>query len=601
MDLASLRALARQLTPLPASADGYSAAAETEQYRAVATQLKELICTADDFEVVDHDAVTDLAIAGTTLALRARAAPPGAPTAITELPADLVEVFAHLARQPEPVLFGGMKLPLVCGVALCSLVWTRQEVCNGVAGGDVPWSLLFPQTTGSAEAQEAMLSKHIHTAMNMLENEDATHPALRRILPLYIFVCTSNNGAQPKEFHRRLISMRHPSPWERLLNWVAAFPLTFGTSASDAWALEQGVILMTNMMVFSPDSERAKADPEIYAEYAMAFLNKGVTKKIVEYITGVVHEPLSEQHQALAHAYIALMNLAQPKACHTRIVENTDGCIGCTATELHQALMWAVENGGALPKTWGMFSADVRAAMALAMLFGHEESEPGANTVPKHVSEKLVEMLHGALAGLNASSPVNACEALMSLSVSDANTANLVSSGLLDVIAVVLTQGEEILATRDAMMRYDVTNAREAFAAVLLNLSLSTQSVDAVLAHVAVRGGIEHALADAANMTGLAKKRLGDTLLALKLSQETASPHHGSGPASGELAARRHVMISYSWSQQPEVLRIRAALGARGYAVWLDVEQMSGSTVDASECAPKLPLLSPFRVLDACC
>eukprot|EP01050_Picozoa_sp_SAG11_P006205 SAG11_NODE_473_length_9186_cov_2.540332_3_plen_1067_part_00 len=45
--------------------------------------------------------------------------------------------------------------------------------------------------------------------------------------------------------------------------------------------------------------------------------------------------------------------------------------------------------------------------------------------------------------------------------------------------------------------------------------------------------------------------------------------------------AGKHVMVSYCWAQQPMIKRIHGALVERGYAVWIDVEQMKGSTVDA--------------------
>jgi hypothetical protein len=42
-----------------------------------------------------------------------------------------------------------------------------------------------------------------------------------------------------------------------------------------------------------------------------------------------------------------------------------------------------------------------------------------------------------------------------------------------------------------------------------------------------------------------------------------------------------HIMASYNWGHQDTILRLVKALQARGYAVWVDVEQMKGSTVDA--------------------
>ena len=37
-----------------------------------------------------------------------------------------------------------------------------------------------------------------------------------------------------------------------------------------------------------------------------------------------------------------------------------------------------------------------------------------------------------------------------------------------------------------------------------------------------------------------------------------------------------HVMLSYSWSQQPLLQEISKRLWAQGYNVWMDIEQMSG-------------------------
>ena len=44
-------------------------------------------------------------------------------------------------------------------------------------------------------------------------------------------------------------------------------------------------------------------------------------------------------------------------------------------------------------------------------------------------------------------------------------------------------------------------------------------------------------------------------------------------------------MMSYNWDHQPVIKRIHAALVQRGYSMWIDVEQMKGSTVDAMSLA----------------
>lgn len=43
-------------------------------------------------------------------------------------------------------------------------------------------------------------------------------------------------------------------------------------------------------------------------------------------------------------------------------------------------------------------------------------------------------------------------------------------------------------------------------------------------------------------------------------------------------------MISYNWGVQPMVVEIKKRLDALGFNVWLDVEQMAGSTLEASMC-----------------
>jgi hypothetical protein len=44
-------------------------------------------------------------------------------------------------------------------------------------------------------------------------------------------------------------------------------------------------------------------------------------------------------------------------------------------------------------------------------------------------------------------------------------------------------------------------------------------------------------------------------------------------------------MVSYCWAQQDVVKRIHASLVKRGYRVWIDIEQMRGSTVESMAAA----------------
>ena len=43
----------------------------------------------------------------------------------------------------------------------------------------------------------------------------------------------------------------------------------------------------------------------------------------------------------------------------------------------------------------------------------------------------------------------------------------------------------------------------------------------------------------------------------------------------------KHVMISYNWEQQELMLKIRDTLKNSGYKVWMDVDKIGGSTLEA--------------------
>jgi hypothetical protein len=115
---------------------------------------------------------------------------------------------------------------------------------------------------------------------------------------------------------------------------------------------------------------------------------------------------------------------------------------------------------------------------------------------------------------------------------------------------------------------------------VLLHLALSDKTVQSVVAHDHVRAGLLHAEADTANLTSKASALVGKVKVRLNMvdgkgQQEQIERVQAYG------ASQRHVMISYCWAQQDTVMRIKSSLTDRGYNCWLDVEQMSGSTVDA--------------------
>jgi hypothetical protein len=74
--------------------------------------------------------------------------------------------------------------------------------------------------------------------------------------------------------------------------------------------------------------------------------------------------------------------------------------------------------------------------------------------------------------------------------------------------------------------------------------------------------------------------------------QRPQPPGRGAAATRGEddgLAqlqpSLQHIMVSYNWGQQVVIKRIARALKARKYRVWIDIEKMQGSTIEAMAAA----------------
>ena len=88
-----------------------------------------------------------------------------------------------------------------------------------------------------------------------------------------------------------------------------------------------------------------------------------------------------------------------------------------------------------------------------------------------------------------------------------------------------------------------------------------------------MKKGIDNALADSAHLTPKTTKRLNDTLFRLQLATEDgaqAVKQRRDAAIEGTGADARQIMLSYCWSQQEVVLRIRGELGQRKYKIWID-------------------------------
>ena len=354
-------------------------------------------------------------------------------------------------------------------------------------------------------------------------------------------------------------------------------------------------------------------DPEVMTRFGRAAIRSGLVAlllRVAAAFSKVPAESCSRASGMVALACVPLQMISMGDGCARRIVAGAESPVA-----LHTTLMAAVEHGGIAARGCNFYKLENYAAMCLCVLFGGQESDDSDSelcTVPRRVLVSLVEQFLAVMKGTNGANPVNMACCMLAASVSDANTAELVGGlkkgevetaeeqwsksdsdfiapvaselegGLLDGITMALTQGDAELADRQIWFKYDITRTREVCSAILLNLALSVKTVDAVAGHSALLQAVEHALSDGPHLTHRMNKKLQDVQLALEMHSEAGqAAAKDRVQAAAENSGSRHVMLSYAWAQQELVLRLRRELGRRNYSIWIDVEQMQGSTVDS--------------------
>ena len=128
--------------------------------------------------------------------------------------------------------------------------------------------------------------------------------------------------------------------------------------------------------------------------------------------------------------------------------------------------------------------------------------------------------------------------------------------------------------------------------------------------HTGITPSVKAASEDHAYLTPKSKKLLRHILFQIERcgeddataagTEQAPSARAASGAARGKVASAsavgRHIMISYAWEQQETVMRIRRALGERGYTCWVDLEQMQvgDSLLHVPACLPA-PCTLPCR------
>eukprot|EP00045_Choanoeca_perplexa_P013187 m.147711 g.147711 ORF g.147711 m.147711 type:complete len:903 (-) comp16270_c0_seq5:84-2792(-) len=206
----------------------------------------------------------------------------------------------------------------------------------------------------------------------------------------------------------------------------------------------------------------------------------------------------------------------------------------------------------------------LQAACGIAMLVGHIESHPSLK-----IDARIMTMFRDALECALKEEPyksVNSVpEALLKplqrLAVNDDNK-RIVADVCTDILLNILDpKYTEYSKGSDEESQ---TLAAEILAAVLFSTSLDKhrlERVKTILQHLQ-QAGSEPVKEQAA----------------LALFNLTEKPKSSS---EADLAKSKHVMISYNWTHQAFALKVKAWMEKAGYSVWIDVDQMQGSILEA--------------------
>lgn len=185
------------------------------------------------------------------------------------------------------------------------------------------------------------------------------------------------------------------------------------------------------------------------------------------------------------------------------------------------------------------------------------------------------------------------CQALLSLCISDANKPLLLTNRnfLPHLVHGLLLEPKHHRSK--AVHPGDPTDFESVKAAIqrdysecLQQLALYPAGRDAMLEDESVVPALRQLSSADASVcwSSGAKQCASGALMALEQQQarqpESASPATG-GAKVGAVGGGRHVMLSYPWVFQPTMIRLNESLKARGFICWFDLEDMTGSTMDA--------------------
>eukprot|EP00041_Stephanoeca_diplocostata_P020671 m.467209 g.467209 ORF g.467209 m.467209 type:complete len:1019 (+) comp21634_c0_seq2:536-3592(+) len=334
-----------------------------------------------------------------------------------------------------------------------------------------------------------------------------------------------------------------------------------------------------------------------WSQWMTPFNNSGCVDVLIRFLQAFTQlEDISKTHPVITIGVSTLLV----------VVGNDDNIrrrIVVTAQTRHRLdvidlLLYLIDHADEVPDYVGATKYDkaivgtmIVAKLLIASDDDNAEAE-GVNNI--EISEKIVsDLVHEAWRALNGetiTSIITILECIENLAQCDSNAAKLLEHDICGLLHKVLTQPKEEIAALGGLFYYNQDAARDVALKLLLRISLSDVGVATIRVHAdlmtALASQLQVPAASASTRnkvdgilarlrtTGDIPVQLASIAAAKEREKQTLACEAGEG-------GTYDVMLSYCWDNQSEVHRVHRALQARGYSVWIDVEQMQGCTVDA--------------------
>ena len=229
---------------------------------------------------------------------------------------------------------------------------------------------------------------------------------------------------------------------------------------------------------------------------------------------------------------------------------------------LEDALVWLLENGGdpvGIAEKKTMVDPCGMAGLSLALLRGREEDAQQA--LSAKVVQQIVLLLGTYISFGMPAYALPYVQGLAELSVSDANKVHLQKTPeLIDHLVLGLQTHESDPGGCERL--------RTLTCSILAQLVASELTLPLLLGHPIIE-----CLEKVPTQPESSKAARNDAmavLFSVRLHEKSvAAPAPGAVSAAPTAGSAQHVMLSYEWSVQPTIKRIRDSLAKRGYRVWL--------------------------------